>query len=64
MHSYDKTQPDMKYVEKVNPYIHQLLGRGVNFETDIEGKSVLLSYLGRIVIGSIFKTTLERWFFY
>ncbi|PEL13684.1 stage V sporulation protein R, partial [Bacillus sp. AFS017336] len=35
------------YVEKVMPYIHQLWGRGVHLETNIEGKSVLFSYDGK-----------------
>jgi stage V sporulation protein R len=56
-HSYETMELDVKYVEKVMPYIYQLWGRGVHLGTNIENKSVLFSYDGKIFIGSIFKTT-------
>jgi len=46
-HSYENMELDVKYVEKVMPYIHQLWGRGVHLETNIENKSVLFSYDGK-----------------
>ncbi|ODG92943.1 hypothetical protein COE53_04420 [Bacillus sp. AFS029533] len=43
-HSYENMELD---VEKVMPYIHQLWGRGVHLEKNIENKSVLFSYDGK-----------------
>jgi stage V sporulation protein R len=46
-HSYETMELDVKYVEKVMPYIYQLWGRGVHLETQIESKAVLFSYDGK-----------------
>ncbi|PGM57418.1 hypothetical protein CN946_07670 [Bacillus sp. AFS053548] len=45
-HSYENMELDVKYVEKVMPYIHQLWGRG-SLETNNENKSVLFGYDGK-----------------
>ncbi|CAH0197553.1 SpoVR family protein [Peribacillus simplex] len=45
-HEYEGIELDMKYLEKVLPYIYQLWGRGVNMETKVEGKAVRFSYDG------------------
>jgi stage V sporulation protein R len=39
-HSYQTMELDIKYVEKVMPYIYQVCGRGVHLETQIETKAV------------------------
>ncbi len=48
-HYYEDIELDLKYLEKVLPYIHQLWGRNVNMETTIEGKKVLFTYDGKSV---------------
>ncbi len=46
-HGYEGIELDLKYLEKVLPYIHQLWGRPVHLETVVENKDVLFSYNGR-----------------
>ncbi|MCD1159575.1 SpoVR family protein [Peribacillus frigoritolerans] len=46
-HWYEDIELDLKYLEKVMPYIHQLWGRSVHMESVIEGKEVLFSYDGK-----------------
>nr|WP_225989159.1 SpoVR family protein [Peribacillus frigoritolerans] len=45
-HEYEGIELDMKYLEKVLPYIYQLWGRGVYLETKVEEKAVRFSYDG------------------
>lgn len=45
-HEYEGIELDIKYLEKVLPYIYQLWGRGVNLETRVEEKAVRFSYDG------------------
>lgn len=46
-HWYEDIELDLKYLEKVLPYIHQLWGRPVHLETVMENKSLLFSYDGK-----------------
>ncbi|MBO0996628.1 SpoVR family protein [Bacillus sp. SD075] len=46
-HWYEGIELDLKYLEKVMPYIHQLWGRSVHMESVMEGKEVLFSYDGK-----------------
>jgi len=48
-HWYEGIELDLKYLEKVMPYIYQLWGRAVHMETVIENKPVLFTYDGRTV---------------
>ncbi len=43
-HWYEGIELDVKYLEKVLPYVYQLWGRTVHMETMIEEKPVLYSY--------------------
>ena len=43
-HWYEGIELDVKYLEKVLPYIYQLWGRTVHMETAIEEKPILYSY--------------------
>ncbi len=43
-HWYEGIELDVKYLEKVLPYIYQLWGRTVHMETLIEKKPILYSY--------------------
>ena len=43
-HWYEGIELDVKYLEKVLPYIYQLWGRGVHLETKIEEKPILYTY--------------------
>ena len=43
-HWYEGIELDMKYLEKVMPYIYQLWDRGVHMETMVEGKPILYTY--------------------
>ncbi|WP_050614124.1 SpoVR family protein [Bacillus testis] len=43
-HWYEGIELDVKYLEKVLPYIYQLWGRGVHMETIVEDKPILYSY--------------------
>ncbi|HEX7066524.1 MAG TPA: SpoVR family protein [Bacillales bacterium] len=45
-HSYEGVELDLKYLQKVLPYIYQLWGRPVNFETTVEEKTVLFTHDG------------------
>lgn len=46
-HWYEDIELDLKYLEKVLPYIHQLWGRPVHLETVMENKNILFSYDGK-----------------
>ncbi|MCD7035238.1 SpoVR family protein [Metabacillus sp. GX 13764] len=48
-HWYEDIELDMKYLEKVLPYIHQLWGRPVHMESMLDGKAVLFTYDGKAV---------------
>ncbi|MGC4378064.1 SpoVR family protein [Fictibacillus sp. Mic-4] len=48
-HWYEGIELDIKYLEKVLPYICQLWGRPVHLETIIEEKDVLFTYDGKSV---------------
>ncbi|MFB6469270.1 SpoVR family protein [Cytobacillus sp. Hz8] len=48
-HSFEEIELDVKYLEKVLPYIYQLWGRGVHLETVIEGKVMLFTYDGKSI---------------
>ncbi|MED4454121.1 SpoVR family protein [Metabacillus fastidiosus] len=48
-HWYEGIELDLKYLEKVLPYVYQLWGRPVNMESMLEGKAVLFSYDGKTV---------------
>lgn len=46
-HWYEGIELDIKYLEKVMPYIHQLWGRPVHMETMVENKGALFTYDGK-----------------
>lgn len=46
-HWYEGIELDLKYLEKVFPYIYQLWGRAVHMETIIESKNILFTYDGK-----------------
>ncbi|WP_110928918.1 SpoVR family protein [Bacillus massiliglaciei] len=46
-HWYEDIELDLKYLEKVLPYIFQLWGRTVHLETMLENKEVMFSYDGK-----------------
>jgi stage V sporulation protein R len=46
-HSYEGIELDVKYLEKVLPYIHQLWGRPVHLETVIEERPMLFTHDGK-----------------
>ncbi|WP_412676744.1 SpoVR family protein [Bacillus pumilus] len=46
-HWYEGIELDLKYLEKVLPYLHQLWGRSVHIESILEGKEVMFSYDGK-----------------
>ncbi|MGE8079697.1 SpoVR family protein [Peribacillus loiseleuriae] len=46
-HWYEDIELDLKYLEKVLPYIYQLWGRPVHLESVMEKKEVLFSYDGK-----------------
>ena len=46
-HWYEGIELDLKYLEKVLPYLHQLWGRSVQVETVLEDKPVMFSYDGK-----------------
>ena len=48
-HSYEGIELDLKYLEKVLPYLHQLWGRTVHMESIGESKGVVFSYDGKMV---------------
>ncbi|MCA1321457.1 SpoVR family protein [Bacillus tianshenii] len=48
-HWFEGIELDLKYLEKVMPYIHQIWGRPVHMESVIETKNVLFTYDGKSV---------------
>ncbi len=46
-HWFEGIELDLKYLEKVLPYVHQLWGRNVHMESVIEWRAMLFSYDGR-----------------
>lgn len=48
-HWYEGIELDIKYLEKVMPYIYQLWGRPVHMETIIENKSIVFCYDGKSI---------------
>jgi stage V sporulation protein R len=46
-HWFEGIELDLKYLEKVLPYIHQLWGRATHMETVIEGRNMLFTYDGK-----------------
>ncbi|RSD29216.1 SpoVR family protein [Mesobacillus subterraneus] len=46
-HSFEGIELDIKYLEKVLPYIHQLWGRKCHIETTVEGRAMLYTYDGK-----------------
>ncbi|MFJ9254778.1 SpoVR family protein [Bacillus pumilus] len=46
-HWYEGIELDLKYLEKVLPYLYQLWGRSVHIESILEGKEVMFSYDGK-----------------
>lgn len=46
-HWFEGIELDIKYLEKVLPYIQQLWGRSVHIETIVEGRNMLFSSNGR-----------------
>ncbi|QFT88166.1 SpoVR family protein [Bacillus sp. THAF10] len=48
-HWYEGIELDLKYLEKVMPYIFQIWGRPVHMESVIETKNVLFTYDGKSV---------------
>lgn len=48
-HNYEGIELDLKYLEKVLPYLHQLWGRTVHMESIVESKGVVFSYDGKMV---------------
>ncbi|MFJ7934914.1 SpoVR family protein [Sporosarcina sp. NPDC096371] len=49
VHQFDEMELDVRYLEHVLPYIHQLWGRIVHMETYVENKQVIFSYDGKKV---------------
>jgi stage V sporulation protein R len=47
-HWFEGIELDVKYLEKVLPYMHQLWGRAVHMETMIENKAVLFTFDGKM----------------
>ncbi|MBT2690721.1 SpoVR family protein [Bacillus sp. ISL-47] len=48
-HWFEGVELDLKYLEKVLPYVHQLWGRSVHMETIVEGKNMLFTYDGKSI---------------
>jgi stage V sporulation protein R len=48
-HWYEGVELDVKYLEKVLPYINQLWGRTVHMETVVEERNMLFTYDGKSV---------------
>ncbi|WP_428909412.1 SpoVR family protein [Niallia sp. Krafla_26] len=46
-HWYEGVELDLRYLEKVLPYIHQLWGRAVHLETVSEERTILFTYDGK-----------------
>ncbi|WLD94029.1 SpoVR family protein [Alkalihalobacillus sp. AL-G] len=49
VHHYEDIELDVRYLEKVLPYVYQLWGRSVHLETKVENKSVAFTYDGKSV---------------
>ncbi len=48
-HHFEDTELDVKYLEKVLPYLYQLWGRPVHIETVVNEKDTVFTYDGRRV---------------
>ena len=48
-HWYEGVELDLRYLEKVLPYIHQLWGRIVHLETMSEDRNILFTYDGKSI---------------
>ncbi|WP_062352387.1 SpoVR family protein [Bacillus kwashiorkori] len=48
-HHFEGIELDIKYLEKVLPYIYQLWGRGIHMETIIEDKPIIFHFDGKSV---------------
>ncbi len=48
-HYYEGIELDVKYLEKVLPYLHQLWGRPVHMETQVSDKPIVFTYDGKKV---------------
>ncbi|PLR79644.1 stage V sporulation protein R [Bacillus canaveralius] len=48
-HWFEGIELDVKYLEKVLPYVYQLWGRSVHLETVVEGKSMIFTYDGKAI---------------
>ena len=46
-HWYEGIELDLRYLEKVLPYIHQLWGRTIHLETMSEDRNILFTYDGK-----------------
>ena len=46
-HWYEGMELDLKYLEKVLPYVHRLWGRTVHIESSVENRKMMFSYDGR-----------------
>lgn len=46
-HYYEGIELDIKYLEKVMPYLHQLWGRTVHMESQVSEKQIVFSYDGK-----------------
>ncbi|MFD2209734.1 SpoVR family protein [Virgibacillus halophilus] len=49
MHGYEGVELDVSYLEHVLPYIHQLWGRVVHLETEIDQRTAIFTYDGNKV---------------
>ncbi|WP_438804688.1 SpoVR family protein [Oceanobacillus saliphilus] len=47
IHGYEGIELDIRYLEHVLPYIHQLWGRTVHLETTVEERETVFSYNGK-----------------
>ena len=46
-HGYEGIELDIKYLEKVLPYVHQLWGRKIHLETVVEDRDMMFTYDGK-----------------
>jgi stage V sporulation protein R len=46
-HWYEGIELDLRYLEKVLPYVHQLWGRAIHLETISEDRNILFTYDGK-----------------
>ena len=49
VHQFDEKELDVRYLEHVLPYIHQLWGRIVHLETYVDNKQIIFSFDGKKV---------------